>query len=540
MKKIILLLLTSGLAQGIFCQQTTTEKLDALMKAYCQVNKFNGVVLVARKDTILLEKGYGVKNAATHQLNDSNSVFQVYSVTKTFTSAVILKLAELKLLSLSDKLSRFYPEIPKSDSITIEHLLTHTSGVYDYTHGNNMPDQTEKSFIQFIKTKPLDFSPGTGWSYSNSGYWLLGFIIGKVTGLPYETAVRKYIFDPLQMKQSGFDFKNLADTNKTTGYSLFTGKKKKEAVLYDPPGPFAAGAIYSTVGDLYKFHRALQHFTILGEASLQKAYTPFRNNYGYGWIIDSFAGRKLVSHSGGAAGYRSNFARIPEEDICIILLNNHENAFVDLITKNLLNILFNKPYTPPAEIQLPASVLEQFTGAFPMRPSHALYFTIEDGRLMLQVSGQHKTPLLAQRENYFYSEEANSFLEFIKDGTGRYNKLVLYPGQGGPSMTLQRIYPSWGLTGTATSKGWAENIPDIPLTEDPLKKGRWVLQNIQLKTGLLLFRLNNDWGYHYGDDGNDTVLDMFGKDIPVKAGTYNIVLDLTDETAPSYTLSPKP
>src|SRR3990170_8829274 len=125
-------------------------------------------------------------------MNDANSIFQTYSITKTFTSTLILKLVELNRLALSDKLSKYYPEFPKGDSITIEHLLTHTSGVYDYTRGNDMPDKTEKSFIRFIETKPFDFSPGTGWNYSNSGYWLLGFIIKKVTGVTYEEAVDKY------------------------------------------------------------------------------------------------------------------------------------------------------------------------------------------------------------------------------------------------------------------------------------------------------------------------------------------------------------
>jgi CubicO group peptidase (beta-lactamase class C family) len=537
MKKTVMLLLTFGLAQAMFCQKTTSQKLDELIEAYCKVNKFNGSVLVSQKGKILLEKGYGIKNARANTMNDTKSIFQIYSVTKTFTATLILKLVELKKLSLSDRLSKFYPKFPRGDSITIEHLLTHTSGVYEYTRGNDMSDQTEKSFIKFIEAKPLDFSPGTGWNYSNSGYWLLGFIIKKVTGMTYEEAVRKYIFNPLHMDLSGFDFKGLSDTNKTTGYEIFLGKIKKEAVIYDPPGPFAAGAIYSTVGDLYKYHRGLQSFRIIKGASLKKAYTPFKNNYGYGWIIDSFEGKQMVAHSGGAAGYRSNFARIPEDDICIILLNNHENAYVDLITKSLLNILFDKPYKIPAEIKLAAPVLAQFTGAFAVKPSFTMYITIEDGRLVAQASRQRKTVLLAEKENYFFAEEANGFLEFTKDEKGNYNELVIH--QGGQQMSGKRIYPTWGLAGTATSKGWEESIPDIQFVEDSLKKGLWVLRNITLKNGLMVFRLNNDWGYHYGDNGNDKLLDMYGKDIEIEAGTYDIILDLTDEAQPKYSISKK-
>lgn len=537
MKKTVMLLLTFGLTQALYCQKTISQKLDELMNAYCKVNKFNGSVLVSRKGKILLEKGYGIKNIQTNIQNDPNSIFQIYSITKAFTSTVILKLVELKNLSLSDKLNKFYPQFPKGDSITVEHLLTHTSGIYEYTRGNNMPDQTEQSFIKFIETKPLDFSPGTGWNYSNSGYWLLGFIIKKITGMTYEEAVRKYIFKPLHMNHSGFDFKKLSDKNKTTGYAIFSENKKKEAVVYDAPGPFAAGAIYSTVGDLYKFHKGLQAFSIIKEASLKKAYIPFKNNYGYGWIIGSFEGKELVSHSGGAAGYRSNFLRIPEDDICIILLNNHENAFVDLITKNLINILFDKPYKLPAEIKLTTPVLAQFTGAFSVKPSFTFYVTIEDCRLVAQASKQQKTVLLAEKENYFFAEEANGYLEFTKDDKGNYNELAIH--QGGQPMKAKRIYPTWGLTGTATSKGWEETIPDLQLTEDSLKRGLWVLKNITLKTGLMVFRLNNDWGYHYGDNENDKILDMYGRDIEIEAGTYDILLDLTDEMEPKYAISKK-
>lgn len=529
-----MLLLTFGLAQAMFCQKTVPQKLDELMDAYCKVNKFNGSVLIARKGKIQLEKGYGIENDRNHTMNDVNSIFQIYSITKTFTSTVILKLVELNKLSLSDKLSKFYPEFPKGDSITIEHLLTHTSGVYDYTRGNDMPDQTEKSFIKFIKTKPLDFSPGTGWNYSNSGYWLLGFIIKKVTGMPYEDVVKKYIFNPLQMTHSGFNFKGLSDENKTTGYQIFSDKIKKEAVIYDPPAPFAAGAIYSTVGDLYKYHKGLQNFTIVRKASLKKAYIPFKNNYGYGWIIGSFEGKQMVSHSGGAAGYRSNFMRIPEDDICIILLNNNENAYVDLITKNLLNILFDKPYKLPAEIKLASPVLAQFAGVFSVKPSFTMYITIEDGRLVAQASKQQKTVLLAEKENYFFAEEANGFLEFTKDEKGNYNELVIH--QAGQQMKAKRIHPAWGLAGTATSKGWEESIPDIQFVEDSLKKGLWGLRNITLKTGRIVFRLNNDWGYHYGDNGNDKILDMYGEDIKIENGIYDIILDLTDEAQPKYSI----
>jgi len=537
MKKTVLLLLTFGLTQALFCQKTMQQKLDELMSAYYKVNKFNGSVLVSQKSKIFLEKGYGIKNALAKTMNDANSIFQIYSITKTFTSTVILKLVELKKLSLSDKLSKFYPEFPKGDSITIENLLTHTSGVYDYTQGNNMPDQTEKSFITFIETKPLDFSPGTNWSYSNSGYWLLGFIIKKVAGMPYEEAVKKFIFSPLQMVHSGFDFKDLTSKDKTTGYEIFSDETKKEAVIYDPPGPFAAGAIYSTVGDLYKYHKGLQTFKIINKETLNKAYTPLKNNYGYGWMINSYEEKRIISHSGGAAGYRSNFARITKEDICIALLTNTENADLEMLTRKLLDVIFNKLYKIPTEINVNKNLLEKYAGYYFVDLPLTLHVFIEDRRLSVEPTGQPKTTLLAQKTNYFYSIEADVYIEFKKNDKGTYNELIIH--QGGKNVSAKRFQPSWGLIGNATSKGWEEKIPDIKFTEDTLKKGLWVLNDIKLNTGVLKFRFNNDWNINYGDNGNDKMLDLHGENIKIEEGTYDIILDMTNKTKPKYIISKK-
>jgi CubicO group peptidase (beta-lactamase class C family) len=537
MKKALMILLTLGLTQLLFCQKTTSEKLDELMTAYSKVNKFNGSVLVSQNGKILLEKGYGVKNAQNKMLNDANSIYQIYSITKTFTSTVILKLVELKKLSVTDKLSKFYPEFPKGDSITIENLLTHTSGIYDYTQGNNMPDLTEKSFIDFIKTKPLDFSPGTNWSYSNSGYWLLGFIIKKVTGISYENAVKKYIFSPLKMTHSGFDFKDLSSKNKTTGYEVFNDEIKKEAIVYSPPGAFAAGAIYSTIGDLYKYHTGLQAFRIVSKQTLKKAYTDFKNKYGYGWMINSYEGKEIVSHGGGAAGYRSNFVRIPKENICIILLNNTENANLESVTKKLFNVVFNKPYKVPSEIKLGKEVLSKYVGCYAVNPTFCMYISIEGGRLAAQGKGQGKTIVLAQTENYFSAEEADGYLEFQMDENNVCSELIIH--QGGKDISAKRFYPSWGLIGSATSKGWGEKMPDFEFKEDSLRKGLWLLTNIKLSTGEFKFRFNNDWNINYGDNDNDKILDWYGGDIKIDAGTYDIVLDLTNEAKPIYSVLKK-
>jgi CubicO group peptidase (beta-lactamase class C family) len=535
--KYLILLLTLGLTQASLCQNETTVKLDELLVAYNRVNKFNGTVLVARGGTILLEKGYGYQSFENKKMNGVNTQFSIYSVTKTFTSTLIFKMIEEGRLSLSDKLSRFYPSFPSGDSITIEHLLSHTSGIYEYTRGNDLADFSEKPFVEFLAKKPFDFSPGKGWSYCNSGYWLLGFIIERLTGATYEQAVSKYIFSPLNMKNSGFGFKQLKSENKAVGYEVFEETVVKTAEVYGGRGPYAAGAIYSTVGDLYRYYNGLQQYKLLKKATLQKAFTPVRNNYAYGWMINQKEEKKIVSHSGGAAGFRSNFVMIPEEDICITVLNNHEQAGLEKITSDIINILMGRPYTVPREIKLSNDILQRYTGYYLFPGMFTLTVNISFGRLAAQAGGQPLLTLLAQQENIFYVPEADAELEFKKDSVAGIDVVILH--QGGRHLTAKRIFPSWGVLGSATEKGWTDSIPDIELKEDVQRKNVWIGSNIKLKKGEIKFRFNNQWKMNYGDDNADGKPESFGKDISVAPGEYDIILDLSDDKNPVYRLMKK-
>lgn len=426
--------------------QTPAEKADALLTAYAQQYKFTGSALVAWKGNIILEKGYGFKNAQDSSLNDANTIFQVGSITKQFTSTVILKLQEQKKLDVHDKLSKYFPDYPKGDSITIENLLTHTSGIFNYTNDGKFMNSaatkpaTHEQMLALFRDKPLDFSPGTKWNYSNSGYMLLGFIIEKITGEPYETVVRKYIFQPLGMTHSGFDFTNLVSKGKATGYFIYTEKAKQPANLVDSSVSYAAGAIYATVGDLYKWHKALLTDKIISQASLQKAYTPFKNKYGYGWGIDSLYGKRVVAHGGGIYGFNTNIARITDDDVCIVLLNNAGNPLLSEITNKLLAILYNKPYELPGvrkEITVPGTALQQYVGEYELQKGVNAKFFIENGVFKTQITGQRAFELYAETETKFFLKVVDATIEFIKDKEGHYNKMVLY--QNGVTKEAIRI-----------------------------------------------------------------------------------------------------
>ncbi|HEV8081967.1 MAG TPA: serine hydrolase [Chitinophagaceae bacterium] len=432
MKKILVIVLTMGLTQSLFSQDTTAKKIDELITAYLQSGKFNGSILVALHGKILLEKGYGFKNIKENTFNDSHTIFQIASVTKQFTATVILKLVELKKMSLTDKVSKYYPDFPKADSIRIENLLTHTSGISDHSKDTSFKiynGSGEETFLASMKRREFDFSPGTSWNYSNSGYILLGYIIQKVSGMTYYEALRKYIFIPLKMNNSAFDFIHLMSKDKATGYWSFPESIAADtATLIDSSGPRAAGAIYSTIGDLYKWHEGLQTYKMVSKSSLEKAYTPFKNHYGYGWMIDSLFNKRIIHHSGDIWGFKSDIARVTEDDVCIVLLNNIESPDLGIITKNILAILYNQPYQLPAknEIKLGDEILKKYIGSYEMQPGMVIEVTLENGHLM--ATTDHKEELYAQKENYFIADSGNNQLEieFVNDEIGKIDNLFFY------------------------------------------------------------------------------------------------------------------
>ena len=534
MKKAFLFLLVSGLVHYSYGQKTTAEKLDELVSAYVNVGKFNGAILVSRQDEILLQKGYGIKNENKGELLSADDVFQLYSITKTFTSTLVMKLEEEGKLKVSDKLEKYYPGFPEGNTITIENLLTHTSGVYDYTRGYNMPDMKEKTFVDFLKKKPLDFLPGTQWSYSNSGYWLLGFIIEKVTGLSYEEALKRYIFNPLHMKSAGLDYKRLVSKYKTTGYKTLSDSLKEEAEIYESPGPYAAGAIYATVEDVYKYYVGIKKSTILTSASYKKAFTPYKSDYGYGWIISSFDGNKTIGHSGGAAGFRTNFIIIPNKNICIVVLSNSEQVDARFITGKLLEVLFYKFYIVPKETLVDNKTLRQYTGYYRLNKKN-VHITISGHRLAVEPDGEPKNELLAVGKNYFYSPETGFYLQFQKSGYNDDFNLLIYKGK--EVIKTERVIPKWGIIGTATASGWEGS--DIEMTQDQNDCSIWRLQNIELTNGEMKFRFADGWNISYGDNKQDRKLESDGENIKVTAGVYDIILDLRNLKSPNYELIPR-
>lgn len=426
--------------------QSTARLLDSAVNLYVAQKKFNGSVLVAQKGKVLLEKGYGYKDVAAKTRADAGSLYQYGSVTKQFTSALVMYLQEKGKLHIQDKVSKYFPDLPFADSVTIYQLLTHTSGIYNYTqnvdfmlHGAVKPASREQMLALF-RNHPLAFKPGTKFSYSNSGYSLLGYIIEKAGGMPYETLMRRVILQPLGMKTAGFDFAGNHSFDRTTGYSHIDGDKADKAGIVDSSVSFAAGALYGSVRDLYAWHQALEKGALLTAASWKQVYTPFLSKYGFGWSIDSLFGRPVVQHNGGIFGYTSVIKRFPQDDVVVIVLSNNSSPKVEEMGNNLAALVFGQPVQWPKEkvaVHLPEEKLKPYVGDYELMPGFVVAIRLRDGVLKAKPANQPEADLLPLNDTDFFIKDEDIDLSFIRDGTGAVSGFAF--SQGGGKMQAKKI-----------------------------------------------------------------------------------------------------
>ena len=444
MKKsiFILLILGTGHFKGKTQTDSIKQKLDEYLIAANKINKFNGNALIAQKGEVLLQKSYGYKNFNAPALNDSNTIFQIGSVTKQFTATVVLKLQEEGKLSVHDKLSAYFPQFTHANEITLENLLTHTSGLYDYVSDIDEEDSAitchpvdKQLVLDLIFKHDLDFKPGSQFRYCNSGYYLLGLIIEKVTGKSYEQNVRDIIFKPLQMTHSLFDFKHFTDTNIAVGYQSISDGEQTEASAWrwDSTVSYAAGAIWSTAGDMYKWAQAVANKKILSADSWKAAFTPHLEHYGYGWYIDSVFDKQSIAHGGGIPGFIAYLCYYPEEDATIILLNNYGwfGEALNSINADLSAIIFHEPYELMKDHKnktFADAVLEKYVGKYEFDKKHHAYITLENGQLQMEApeGGLPKSPLFAENETSFYLKVINARIEFVKDTSGNITELIAH------------------------------------------------------------------------------------------------------------------
>lgn len=386
-----------------------------------------------------------------------------------------------------------------------------------------------------ISKMPLDFKPGSKWNYSNSGYYLLGYIISKVTGMPYQQAVTERILKPLGMNNSGFWFKNVRSENKTTGYEFLSKQHFSSAISYDYDHPYAAGAMYSTAGDFFKFYKGLKNGDVLKKEIFEKAITPFKEpHYGYGFVIEPVFGHKTIGHSGAGPGYFSNFSWMPDEDICITILSNVNMYGIGTLTNDLYAIMLGKPHKTTSHPVISKQQLDAITGIY-TSPDSNFYISGKDGIPKFFESKYNASNYLVGYDNYtlcFPVPNGNIYFKFIPSVNGKIESLELSFPEG-TQKKAKKISNTlrWGIVGSGTANGW--DAPDISLITDPKMKKVLFAKNVPLKKGEIKFRTNNEWALEYGLDDNGELI-QYGKSIPVEEGVYDIYLDFKNEITPSY------
>jgi CubicO group peptidase (beta-lactamase class C family) len=428
------------------------SKFEQYMDACVAQEGFSGSVLVTKDGKDLFRKGYGLANAEHRIPNAPETKFRLGSITKQFTAMAILILQERGKLKVDDTIGKHLDDAPKAwEGVTIHHLLTHTSGIHSYTSDPEYMKkmayhETVKSMIARFKDKPLDFKPGEKFEYSNSGYFLLGAIIEKTSGETYEKFLKHAIFEPLGMKDTGYDHFATVIPRRASGYSRKSDGLENSEYL-DMAQPYAAGSLYSTVDDLARWDRALNEGKLISKASYEKMYTPAKNDYAYGWVVKTRSGRKEIGHGGGINGFATQISRYPDRKACVVVLCNVLPSNPGRVAQDLAAIAFGEPYKIPKErkvARVDPSLYDAYVGRYRIAPEMTLTVTREGDRLMLEPTGQPKLEVFPESETEFFLKVVDAQITFVRDGKGKVTEAVLH--QGGRDMKAKRLEPDGAKT----------------------------------------------------------------------------------------------
>jgi CubicO group peptidase (beta-lactamase class C family) len=405
--------------------------VGALLEKTYKPDQPGAAVIVVKDGRVVFRKGYGKANLELGVPIEPDMIFRIGSITKQFTAVSILKLAEEGKLSLSDEVTRFLPDYPTNGKkITVEHLLTHTSGIKSYTSlpewlGMWRKDISLTELIALFKDKPMDFEPGEGWLYNNSAYVLLGAIIEKVSGQPYQDYVEKQIFAPLGMTHSFYDRTDRVIPRRVAGYSKGRDGWVNCAYL-SMTQPHAAGSLISSVDDLALWDAALYTDKALKQESLRRAWTSYKLNngkathYGYGWSIQSYEGHKIVTHDGGINGFITSGYRLPDDKVYVSVLTNSDSPDVNPseVAFKIAAIAIGKPFQTPVAMKLSAEKLDAYTGVY-QADEKTQVIVRRDGEKLFLHRGIRKTEIAPMSETeFFIPSQLRGRLTFIKSAAG--------------------------------------------------------------------------------------------------------------------------
>jgi CubicO group peptidase (beta-lactamase class C family) len=407
--------------------------LDALFAFSYPQEAPGATVLVMRDGETLLHGAYGMADLELSVAMTPEMVLRIGSVTKQFTAVALLMLVEEGKVALSDPITRFFPDFPSDDGpITLQHLLTHTSGIRSYTELESFPTEVRQDFtvaqmIERFDDEPRDFAPGAGYAYNNSAYFLLGAVIEQVSGLSYQQFLQQRIFDPLGMEHTYYDDPERVIPNRASGYDGAPGAYRNARYL-SMSQPFAAGALLSTVDDLALWDAALYTDRLVSQQTLRLAWTPATLadgrsvHYGYGWSIHEYQGHRILRHGGGIFGFASHVVRIPDAKIFVAVLSNnpalppgpHELA----LRAALLALGEPLDARPPAKLD-PAQ-LDDYTGLYEIEGDPDDYRVVlrEGDQLFTQRQRGRRFPIFPAGDDRFFYRDSIGELRFVRDAAG--------------------------------------------------------------------------------------------------------------------------
>jgi CubicO group peptidase (beta-lactamase class C family) len=422
--------------------QDLTSQVDEYLLSHSDPNAPGASVLIAKDGKAIYKKAVGMANLELNVPLSTDNVFEIGSITKQFTAVSILMLEEQGKLQIEDDITKYIPDYPThGKTITIHHLLNHTSGIKSYTSMESFmkqarTDMTPTELIDVFKNEPMDFDPGEKYQYNNSGYILLGHIIELVSGQSYAEFIQDNIFSKLDMKNSYYGSMKKIIKNRASGYQDRNGFVNADYLSLTLP--YAAGSIMSTVDDLLIWQNAISANKLIKRSSLEKAIKGSTLNsgekitYGYGWINGSLNGSETIEHSGGIFGYVTNGIFLPKENMYVIGLSNCDCSNVGEITTKIAAMAIGKPFPNKKDaISLNDSQLNKWIGAYEFEDGAIRHITLEGSQLKSQREGSTVFDIYPMTEDHFIFEEGMISYKFSTDDDG--SKIVVMSSNGNDS-----------------------------------------------------------------------------------------------------------
>ena len=423
-------------------------RADAVLAASYESDEPGAAVVVTKAGQPVYAGARGLADLDAKRPLTANSVFRIGSITKQFTAAVILQLAEEGKLSLDDPLSKFLPDYPRPGAdATVEQLLNHTSGIKSYTgipgamtEESKRQRLTTEQLIARFKDHPADFERGSSFRYNNSGYVLLGAIIEEVTGKPWHAAIEERISVPLGLTTIRYGAAEGQMPAMAAGYTADGEGSVKPPQAIDMSVPHAAGALLGSTLDLATWAHALHHGKIVQPESYARMIAQTKlsdgstNNYGFGLSNSEVRGRKGIGHGGGISGFSTSSMYIPEEDMFIAVFANSDEPATDpdVVLQKIAAIAIGDPYPTFTEASVPAASLEPLFGTYRLEEGERIFFA-RDGKLYTRRSGGSDTQVYAAGDDrFFYGPNSLTWFRILRDPAGKHVMHMYHSGLDEP------------------------------------------------------------------------------------------------------------